>query len=90
VVKRRRPTDWERDMGNRIRELRQARGMTQAALATAAGVQLDTLRKWERGKRTPLLDAAVLLAKGLGVTVGVVAGSEPMPPAPRARKKGGK
>jgi transcriptional regulator with XRE-family HTH domain len=71
-------------MGQRIRELRLARGMTQAELAAAAGVQLDTLRKWERGSRTPLLDAAAKLAAGLGVTVGVLAGTEPVP----ARKKG--
>jgi transcriptional regulator with XRE-family HTH domain len=75
-------------MGNRIRELRHARGLTQAQLAAAAGVQLDTLRKWEGGWRTPLLDAAAQLAKGLGVTVGVIAGTEPMPKAPH--KKGGK
>jgi transcriptional regulator with XRE-family HTH domain len=77
-------------MAHRIRELRLAQGMTQARLAEAAGVQLDTLRKWERGLRTPLLDAAALLAKGLGVTVGVLAGTEPMPASTARRKKGGK
>ena len=82
----RQPTKWEKDMGSRIKELRLAKGWTQAQLAAEAGVQLDTLRQWERGRRTPLLDAAALLAKGLGCTVGQLAGTEPMPKLAKTRK----
>src|SRR5262245_47632982 len=83
--RKRRPTEWEQQMSQRLQELRRARGMTQAELSAAAGVGLDSYRKWESGKRTPMLDTAAKLAKALGVTVGVLAGSEPMP----GKKKGG-
>jgi transcriptional regulator with XRE-family HTH domain len=79
MARRRRPTDWEQQMSQRLQELRRARGMTQTELAAAADVSIDSLRKWETGKRTPMLDAAAKLAVALGVTVGVLAGSEPMP-----------
>jgi transcriptional regulator with XRE-family HTH domain len=77
-------------MGQRFRELRHRRGLSQEGLARIVGVGRDAVRLWEKGERTPGLNTAARLAGALGVTVGVLAGTEPMPPAPRARKKGGK
>jgi transcriptional regulator with XRE-family HTH domain len=77
-------------MGTRFRELRQATGLSQFQLAVRAGVSLDALRKWEKGTRTPALRSAALLAKALGVTVGVLAGTEPMPDAPAPKTTKGK
>jgi putative transcriptional regulator len=76
-------------MGQRFRELRERRGLSQEGLARLVDVGREAVRLWEKGKRTPELDTAARLAGALGVTVGVLAGTEPMPPAPRARKKGG-
>jgi transcriptional regulator with XRE-family HTH domain len=72
-------------MGQRLKELRLRAGLTQEALARAAGVANDAVRKWERGKRTPLLDMAAKLADALGCTLDELAGRTP----PAARKKGG-
>jgi transcriptional regulator with XRE-family HTH domain len=77
-------------MGTRLKELRRARQRTQEALARQAGVGVDSLRKYEAAARTPLLDTAAKIAEALGVSVGVLAGTEPIPAA-KAKKdrKGG-
>ena len=61
-------------MGNRLKLLRQQRGLSQAKLAEAAGVPIGTLRGWEYGRRTPLLDAAARLADALDVSLDELAG----------------
>jgi len=79
VARHRLPTDWEIAMGSRLRELRLRAGLTQEELARQIEVGVDAIRKWEKGKRTPLLDRAAKLAVALGCTVGQLAGTEPMP-----------
>jgi transcriptional regulator with XRE-family HTH domain len=80
-------------MADRFRELRDRAGLSQEALARKVGVGVKAVYMWERGQRTPGLKTAARLADALGVTVGVLAGSEPMPAAPGPkeprRKKGG-
>jgi transcriptional regulator with XRE-family HTH domain len=66
-------------MGMRLRELRHTAGLSQFKLAVKAGVSVDAVRQWEKGTRTPVLRHAAQLAGALGVTVGVLAGTEPMP-----------
>jgi transcriptional regulator with XRE-family HTH domain len=61
-------------MGQRLRELRLARGLTQEQLARQIDVGLDAVRKWERGKRTPMLDMAAKLADALECTIDELAG----------------
>jgi transcriptional regulator with XRE-family HTH domain len=79
-------------MGERLQQLRHAKGLSQTQLAAAAGVPVGSLRNWEQGHRTPLLDAAARLAKALGISLDVLAGleeSEAEPPAEKpATKKG--
>ena len=44
-----------------VKSIREQVGMTQTAFAAAFGVSLSTLRRWERGERTPQGPARVLL-----------------------------
>lgn len=60
----------------RLRELRVSRGMTQAALAEAAGVAAPYLGRLERGQAAPGIDLADRLAAALGVPL-----AEMFPPA---------
>jgi transcriptional regulator with XRE-family HTH domain len=48
-------------------------------------VTSDAVRKWERGKRTPMFDAAIKIADVLGVSLDELAGRETPP-----KRKGGK
>src|SRR5262249_10252851 len=89
VARHREPTEWEQAMGQRLKELRERAGLTQEALARAADVGTDAVRKWERGKRTPMLDRAARLADVLGCTLDELAGRTPLPEAvkPKAKKR---
>lgn len=53
--------------GARLRALRTAAEMTQAALAEAVGLTANSLARLERGERHPSWDTVVRLAKALGV-----------------------
>jgi transcriptional regulator with XRE-family HTH domain len=61
-------------MGQRIRELRDQKGLTQEGLARKADVTLGAVRKWERGTRTPSFDMAIRLAEALGCSLDELAG----------------
>ncbi|ATB37484.1 XRE family transcriptional regulator [Cystobacter fuscus] len=54
-------------LGARIRELRQARGLTLEVLAERSGVSRAMISKVERGTNNPTLVVAVRIAQGLGV-----------------------
>ena len=54
--------------GARLRELRDAAGMTQEALASAAGLHWTYVGQVERGQRNISLKNIVRLARGLGVS----------------------
>jgi transcriptional regulator with XRE-family HTH domain len=74
-------------MGTRLKGLREDRGLTQTQLADRAGVPLGSLRNYEQGHRTPLLDQAAKLAVALGVSLDVLAGiKEPAGQAGRPKK----
>lgn len=64
-----------KDLGNRLRELRQSAGLTQVALAEASGVPQPRISKYERGTRQPSLDTLRALAKVLGPIT--ITGEEP-------------
>jgi putative transcriptional regulator len=51
---------------NDIRELRTARGVTQAELAIAVGVTRQTIIAIEQGRYSPSLEMAFLIARTLG------------------------
>lgn len=54
---------------NRLRELREAKGMTQTAMAEAVGVSRQALHALESGKSVPGVDVALRLAAVLGSSV---------------------
>lgn len=63
-------------MGNRIRELRAEKNISQAQLAVAVGVTADAIGKYERSDREPKLKIWQKLADHFGVSVGYLQGIE--------------
>ena len=55
--------------GERLKELREARGLSQSSLAEKAGTHPDSVWKFERSMRNPSLGIATRLARALGVTL---------------------
>jgi XRE family transcriptional regulator, regulator of sulfur utilization len=56
-------------MGKRLKRLRDAKAMSQAALAKRAGLTREYVNKLEAGKQDPSLTTISALAKALGVPV---------------------
>jgi transcriptional regulator with XRE-family HTH domain len=69
----------------KLRELRDAAGLSEAKLAEASGVPFGTLHNYAIGRRPPPFGAVIRLARVLGVTCEAfaacedVAGDEPEP-----------
>jgi transcriptional regulator with XRE-family HTH domain len=57
------------DFGNRLRELREAAGLTQGQLAERAGLHIQGVVKLERGEREPAWSTLLSLAEALGCSV---------------------
>lgn len=60
----------------RLVDIRKERGYTQYSLAEAVGVSVDSIRRWENGKQEPRLGELKMLARVLGVSVGVLVDEE--------------
>jgi putative transcriptional regulator len=54
---------------NRVREVRSARGLTQASLAEAVGVSRQSINYIEQGTFAPSVILALRIARVLGTTV---------------------
>lgn len=67
-------------LGENIRNLRTARGMTQSDLADRLHVVRQTVSKWEKGLSVPDADLLSRLAEALDTTVSTLLG-ETLPPA---------
>lgn len=73
--------DFSTTPGDRIREARKRRGMTQHELAGAAGLSLSAVKKIEQGTLGQLrLETTRRLAIALGVTTTALADPVPRPP----------
>ncbi len=57
------------DLENRLKEIRQQRGLTQESLAQAIGVTRQTVIAVEQGKFRPSVELALRLARELEVSV---------------------
>ena len=68
---------------DRLGALRRAKHFNQSELAEAAGVSVDTLKRWEGGKQLPRLDELIGLSSALELTVGMLIGEEAMPELPK-------
>jgi transcriptional regulator with XRE-family HTH domain len=77
-------------MGQRLKRLREAAGLSQSQLARAAGVTLGALRNWEHDRREPLVSAAARLAKAMGCTMEDIVGpvQPPKVKEPPPKKRG--
>ena len=66
--------DYQRhfEMARRVLELRQERGLTQAALSAASGVQQSEISRIERGQGNPTFQTMAHLARALGMKVAFV------------------
>ncbi len=63
-------------LGQRVRELRRASGLTLDALAERSGVSRAMLSKVERGEKNPTLVVAAKIAEGLGAPLSRLLGQE--------------
>jgi len=61
------PKDPKVSFGQRLRELRLSRGLSQEALAEAANLDRTYVSSCERGRRNVSLESIYRLAEGLGV-----------------------
>jgi transcriptional regulator with XRE-family HTH domain len=86
-----------KEMGERLKRLREAASLSQSQLATRASVPVGSLRNWEYGRREPLLSAASRLARALGVSIDALLppgaddpeeGSQESGPPAEPRKRG--
>ncbi len=59
--------DVQKELGQKVRNLRRALGLTQEQLAERAGISLKHLGELERGRSNPTLSSLVGLASSLGV-----------------------
>ncbi len=57
------------NIGNKIKELRKQRGITQEQLATSIGISFQAVSKWENNIALPDITLAPLLASYFGVTM---------------------
>lgn len=66
--------DWvlarRRAIGDRIRVLRRARGLSQEKLAELAGIDRQAINRIEQGHASPLLDNLIRITAALGARLG--------------------
>lgn len=62
--------------GERLKQARTDRGMTQAALAELAGLPRETVGRLERKRNTAYLYTAIVLARALNVSLDWLCGLE--------------
>src|SRR5262245_28432239 len=67
------------ELGRRLVRLREAKGWTRGELARRLGVTRERLGTWERGTRTPPLNALIGLRRELGVSIDELMTGEPPP-----------
>lgn len=59
-------------LGDKLRRLRKAKGLTQGELAKKAGVGINTIVRYETGKNSPKVEILELITKELGAKIVVI------------------
>lgn len=59
-------------LGEKLRRLRKAQGLTQGELAEKVGVGISTIVRYETGKNSPKVEILELITKELGAKIVVV------------------
>jgi transcriptional regulator with XRE-family HTH domain len=72
--------------GEKLRQVRDEKGLTREQLAAASGVSFGTIHGYEIGRRAPSLANAVRLAAALGITCLDFAGCSDVAPTGPNRK----
>lgn len=77
------------DFASRLKEIRTAKGLTQAELAEKTGLSQAAIGLWEVGKRSPTFSSVKALAAALGVSVEDLAedSTSTLPPPKRGRPR---
>lgn len=65
------------DLGQRLRELREARGLSRPALGEMAGLTAQAIANVEMGRRQPNSATLVALARALGASLDALVGLPP-------------
>jgi transcriptional regulator with XRE-family HTH domain len=63
-------------LGERIKELRKEKDMTQSELSILLEVDSSLISKWELGKKRPVYEDLIKMAKYFGVTTDYLLGVE--------------
>jgi transcriptional regulator with XRE-family HTH domain len=71
--------DYRKEVGQRIRQLRLAKHMSQEDLAHEAHVTVKTVSRWENGRHSGYLGNVKALAEALGVEPEDITGTPPAP-----------
>jgi len=79
-------TDIDQRLGNRIRDLRTAKGLTLDALAERADVSRAMLSRIERGESSPTAQLMNKVCSGLGITLSALFAEDTAPPSPLTRR----
>jgi transcriptional regulator with XRE-family HTH domain len=75
-------------IGQRLKRLRHAAGISQEKLAEASGVPVGTIRGIEYDRREPLLTTAAKLARALGASVDTLVENGGTAEKSKRKKKG--
>lgn len=65
--------------GDRLRDLRERRGLSRRELSVMIPVSQATLAGWEQGRNMPGLDMAAIIADFFGVSLDYLAGRAAIP-----------
>ncbi len=75
------------DIGKRIRQFRDAAGLSQSGLAEKAGIPIRSVQNWEQGHRLPSVKHLLPLATALGISIDALFAPTPPADAPKPRRK---
>lgn len=64
------------NIGNRIKDLRELKGLTQKQLGEKIGVTAETIARYENSNRNPNIETLNKIAEALGVTINELAGNK--------------
>jgi transcriptional regulator with XRE-family HTH domain len=83
-------------MGQRLKRLREAAGLSQSQLARKVDIPLPTLKNYEQDRTIPRMDVGAMLAKAIGCSLEELVGPvelpkvKEQPPKKRGRPRKGK
>jgi transcriptional regulator with XRE-family HTH domain len=80
--------DYPRQLGNRLRQLRKQRGLTQRSLAQRLGVSTPALCRWEKGQTLPRKSNILAFANAFNLSEAELLACGSISPEPAASDDG--